>query len=551
MIKKQQFMIIALIALIAFITMPAQAYTELSTYTATGGTTSGYEILANGFEFINSHSASHNVTYFEWQTFANLPAGANTTGTYSGGIEICGAAHQHGTYTATWSGGPTGSVKPFTLQVSIVLPHITSTANEDFILSNPGPTLGCADPKGVGSLYKAIASTGTITGMGQTATVHSYTSDVNQIGERGSKFNNATMTVYGGIAVNVPVASFSCTPTSQYPDTSVVCTDSSTNTPTSWLWTIDAEAMGIDAWQTHTGQNFTWESHYPGLYSVNLQATNTAGSDWENKTNYVSISVNATPNNCEIEPIPGYIRTYAQTNDGMTSGGIYNSNIQMHDMEGGAWSNVTNSGGWWCIDTLPGHSLNIYAQATGYTSAETLGASANGGRHYLVMWPDYIPAPSAGNVTLYALVYDQQTGAPLYLSMVRVDGNTINTVLTTTGLEGQAMFTIKNDTSIHVTASKTGYSSITKVITTSHFGPDTVMISLPRLTVTTIPTATPGPGGVTPVITQDPNDPSLHGGDTSLKAQEMMNWIAMNGMTLVQLCFLVTVLALLGVKLGK
>ena len=71
-----------------------------------------------------------------------------------------------------------------------------------------------------------------------------------------------------------------------------------------------------------------------------------------------------------------------------------------------------------------------------------------------------------------------------------------------------------------------------------------------RLVVTTVPTAPTGPGGTTPVHV-DPNDPSFHGGDTSMKAQEMMNWIAMNGMTLVQLCFLVTVFALLGVKLGK
>ena len=78
-----------------------------------------------------------------------------------------------------------------------------------------------------------------------------------------------------------------------------------------------------------------------------------------------------------------------------------------------------------------------------------------------------------------------------------------------------------------------------------------MILELSKATVTAAPTSTIPPGGVTPVITQDPNDPSLRGGDTSLKAQEMMNWIAMNGMTLVQLCFLVTVLALMGVKLGK
>ncbi|MCJ7697475.1 MAG: hypothetical protein MUO73_03995, partial [Thermoplasmata archaeon] len=233
-------------------------------------------------------------------------------------------------------------------------------------------------------------------------------------------------------------------------------------------------------------------------------------------------------------------------------GGIYNSDIQMKDVEGSAWSNVTNSGGWWCIDTLPGHSLNLYAQATGYTDVESIGVSANGGRHYLVMWPDYIPTPSSGNVTLYALVYDQQTGSPLYLSTVRVDGNTINTILKNTGPEGQAMFTIKNDTSIHVTASKTGYSTITKVITTSHLGPDTVMISLPRSTITGTPTATPTPLWMTTAPTVGPGPGGTYApGYTNNQGQKMMDFLATNGMGLVELCFMVTILALLGVKLGK
>lgn len=335
-----------------------------------------------------------------------------------------------------------------------------------------------------------------------------------------------------------PVASFTCTPTSQYPGEGVVCTDTSTNTPTEWLWTIDAESWGYDGWQTHTGQDFTWYSLYPGIFSVNLRANNSAGYDWENKTNYVSISVNATPNNCDIQPASGYIRTYTQTNDGMTSGGISGSDIQMHDMEGGAWSNITGSQGWWCIDTLPGHHLNLYAQASGYSDVESLGVSANGGRHYLVMWPDYIPAPSAGNVTLYALVYDQQTGAPLYLSSVRVDGNTINTILKNTGPEGQAIFTIKNDTSIHVTASKSGYSTITKVLTTSHLGPDTVMISLPRVSTTATATATATPSWMTPSTTIDPR--------TSMqKDEDMMNLIRDNGSALIGLAIITTMLGLM------
>ena len=354
---------------------------------------------------------------------------------------------------------------------------------------------------------------------------------------------------YNSSAYASPVSAFTCSNLNALPNTYIPCVDTSTSPSniTKWdfyIYNSVGDQLYFTSKTSLVNSNLlTFTLSDQGLYTAKLHVFNDYSNDWENKTDYINVSINATPNNCEIEPIPGYIRTYAQTNDGMTSGGIYNSNIQMHDMEGGAWSNVTNSGGWWCIDTLPGHSLNIYAQATGYTSAETLGASANGGRHYLVMWPDYIPAPSAGNVTLYALVYDQQTGAPLYLSMVRVDGNTINTVLTTTGLEGQAMFTIKNDTSIHVTASKTGYSSITKVITTSHFGPDTVMISLPRLTVTTIPTATPGPGGTTPVYV----DPRT----TIQKDADMMNQIRDAGPGLIGLAIVATIFGLIRLMTKK
>jgi hypothetical protein len=91
-------------------------------------------------------------------------------------------------------------------------------------------------------------------------------------------------------AMPPPVASFSCTPLIQSIDQPVVCTDTSTNSPTTWLWTLDADNLGIQSWQSHTGQNWTWYSHYPGTYGVNLQANNSAGGDWENKTSYVTIS---------------------------------------------------------------------------------------------------------------------------------------------------------------------------------------------------------------------------------------------------------------------
>jgi PKD repeat protein len=535
--KKQFILIIALIALIACIAIPAQAWTQIDTHTPSPSTGGGSKHFYGEFEFKNA-TLAQQITWIhlegsgQVQTSPNTLSGTNSDTVKSGGVVV-------GNYTQTWN--LTGYVQynnyPFTYDIyftdldlvghssPIILTNFVSEGlQQNFYIQN------------LASDY--VTAQNSMTAVDNAAKKPIY---------------NIVHTVYSGSSVLTPVSGFSCVPTSQYPDTSVVCTDTSTNTPTSWLWTIDAEAMGIDAWQQSTSQNFTWESHYPGLYSVNLQATNTAGSDWENKSNYVSISVNATPNNCNLPVASGYIRTYAQTNDGMTSGGIYGSQIQMRDVEGGSWSNTTSSEGYWCIDTLPGHTLNLYAQATGYTSTTQLGVSANGGRYYLVLWPDYLPTPSAGNVSLYVLVYDQQTGSPLYLSSVRVDGNTINTFLKNTGPEGQVTFTIKNDTAIHVTASKTGYNTITRTMTTSHLGPDTLMISLPRATVTPTLTATTGPGGtIPPTLAPGMNaDGTYQAGYTNLKGQEMLNWLAANGMTLVELCFMVTIFALLGIKFGK
>jgi PKD repeat protein len=525
--------LLAVLLLAGMIVSPISAYTQLSTYTYSTGSANN----TVGAYWVTNSSASQNwtqVTYIETTLYDT----STESHTYSG-LSLCkDPSTKIGTAEISYSAGS-----------NIIKMTTTFTTASGFssFFTYVGSTCG-------GSGYM------TLSGFNERLDAQDFGYQNLPYGAAMSYIASnwlarGTTQVYGGSSVVAPVASFACTPTSQYPDSDVVCTDTSTNTPTSWLWSIDMEGAGIYGWQTHTGQNFTWESHYPGLYSVNLQATNAAGSDWENKSNYVSISLNATPNNCNLPVASGYIRTYAQTNDGMTSGGIYSSQIQMRDMEGGAWSNTTSSEGYWCIDTLPGHSLNLYAQATGYTSTSQLGVSANGGRYYLVLWPDYIPAPSAGNVSLYVLVYDQQTGSPLYLSSVRVDGNNINTYLKNTGPEGQAIFTIKNNTAIHVTASKAGYNTITRTMTTSNLGPDTLMISLPRATETPTITATTGPGGTVPTTIGPYGTPGPGGtmapGYTNNQGQLMMDFLARNGLSLVELCFFVTVLALLGVKLGK
>ena len=80
-----------------------------------------------------------------------------------------------------------------------------------------------------------------------------------------------------------PVAAFSANTTSGYAPLSVLFTDASTNTPTSWAWSWgDATANG-----TTQNPNHTYSTG--GTYNVTLTATNCAGSDGETKLAYISV----------------------------------------------------------------------------------------------------------------------------------------------------------------------------------------------------------------------------------------------------------------------
>lgn len=86
-----------------------------------------------------------------------------------------------------------------------------------------------------------------------------------------------------------PVAAFSAVPTSGYAPLHVQLTDESTNSPTSWSWEI------TDALRPGSPVVFTSSARNPGVnlaegfYTVKLTATNTAGSDSEEKASYLRV----------------------------------------------------------------------------------------------------------------------------------------------------------------------------------------------------------------------------------------------------------------------
>ncbi|GAB6284757.1 MAG: hypothetical protein STSR0009_09570 [Methanoregula sp.] len=82
-----------------------------------------------------------------------------------------------------------------------------------------------------------------------------------------------------------PIAAFTASPTTGTAPLAVTFTDTSANLPTSWLWDFGDGSTSLEQNATHT---YT----LAGTYTVNLTATNAAGSNTTTKTGYISVSEN-------------------------------------------------------------------------------------------------------------------------------------------------------------------------------------------------------------------------------------------------------------------
>ncbi|MCG8573976.1 MAG: GEVED domain-containing protein [Flavobacteriales bacterium] len=101
---------------------------------------------------------------------------------------------------------------------------------------------------------------------------------------------------YSPCSPSPPVADFVASATVVSPGTTVDFTDLSSNSPTSWSWSISPGAGwsytgGTSASDQNPSVNFTTV----GFYTVTLTASNGFGSDDETKTSYIEVSESAGP----------------------------------------------------------------------------------------------------------------------------------------------------------------------------------------------------------------------------------------------------------------
>jgi PKD repeat protein len=551
--KAHILILLAFLLVGGMIVSPVCAWTQQDTVTLSSATVNAYCLGQIGF---HNYTVSKGITKLEYSGYCLLPTGSRTSGSWSG--NLFSGATRYGNVSVTWTG--TSFVNwsyygPMSAKFEFSNMDQSLTGARNFNLLNYAGTqdLRTYIENGCGFTANALQNndvhTGDFTGISHTDYSVAVSSE-----STTSHVLKGTHTVFTGSAVSIPVASFTCNPVSQFPDEDVICTDTSSNTPTDWLWTLDYEALGIQGWQTSTSRNFTWQSHYTGIFGVNLKANNSAGNSWYNRSNYVEISDNATPIGID-DPIPaGYIRSMVQCVNPEDSSLISDCAISIKDIEGNAWSNGSFHGTWF-IDTLPLHHINAYGSASGYTSAYRLNLDASSSLMYeLFLFPGYLPPAAAGHVRLYAIVNDYTTGAPVLNAQVEFKGSGESTQIKYTSVSGIAQVEWANVSTVYVSASKAGYSPASRTIVTTSTGPDTVRLELSAPWVTLpVTSGTPLPGEFTVRPTQDPNknpDGSYVTGYSNIKGQEMMNWLAEYGFQLVQLCFFVTILGLLGVKLG-
>jgi PKD repeat protein len=117
--------------------------------------------------------------------------------------------------------------------------------------------------------------------------VHTYTSagSFTVSLRAGNSYNSATETKLNLVVVTdvVPAADFEASPTTGDAPLEVTFTDLSANAPTEWAWDFGDAGTSTEQDPTHTYTTV-------GSFTVSLTATNVAGSDTEEKLDYIEVT---------------------------------------------------------------------------------------------------------------------------------------------------------------------------------------------------------------------------------------------------------------------
>jgi hypothetical protein len=255
--------------------------------------------------------------------------------------------------------------------------------------------------------------------------------------------------------------------------------------------------------------------------------------------------VTPTPAATTTSAPSGYTRTTVFATDGSTGGKIVGATLAIRDVENSSWFNSTSSMSGSIVDVLAGHTLDIYGYYTGvYTPSYELRA-VPGGNYYLPLMPPS-PAPpggyAGGYANLFVNVFDASTNNAVQHASVSAKLPTGATTGENTGTSGTVLFLVPNNTVVILSASASGYQSMSQSFNSGTGADKIVNIKLTRQTATSTVTPVvtdPGTGAVITAV------PTIDARTSNQKDLDMMNLLRDNGGTIISIAILAIIFGLL------
>lgn len=196
-----------------------------------------------------------------------------------------------------------------------------------------------------------------------------------------------------------PVANFSASNTAPFTSETVIFSDLSSNTPTSWTWLFNPTTVTFVGGTNANSQNPQVQFNSAGLYTVTLTASNAYGSDAEVKSNYINV----------MHTIPPYV-------DGFESFAAGNY-VALTSPYWTTWSNAPGGTEDAVIVTTPTHGGTKSVKIDGANDLVLpLGDKTTG--KYIVSFYMYVPT---GNYAYYNLLHlfngaSSQWGAEIFFN---------------------------------------------------------------------------------------------------------------------------------------
>ena len=116
----------------------------------------------------------------------------------------------------------------------------------------------------------------------------------------------------------VPVSSFTADPTTGYMSVLTTFTDTSTNTPTGWIWNF-TNVTGNNTPVSFSTSQHPSQTFGVGNFLITLNATNEGGSNISTQVTFINVSMNAPVANFTSNTTSGYATLYVQFTDTSTN----------------------------------------------------------------------------------------------------------------------------------------------------------------------------------------------------------------------------------------